>query len=102
MKPKPLSSLYHFTVPVAMAIPPTYVNCGRERRSGATTAGAEHCLLEEPTLAIATLECASDTLAGREAACLGPAQHPRGSGWPQPPEPSDRSPIACSPSPISA
>src|SRR3954470_14995195 len=44
MKPKPLSSLNHFTVPVAISFPPACVNCGRGRRLAATTAGAEHCL----------------------------------------------------------
>src|SRR5919198_1506726 len=39
MKPKPLSSLNHFTVPVAM-FPPRLVCCVRGGCWGATTAGA--------------------------------------------------------------
>src|SRR4051812_32084208 len=62
MKPKPLSSLNHLTVPVAMC-DPSYVCELRTRETlvGATTAGAEHYLCRTgcPALTKTTLPVAA-------------------------------------------
>src|SRR4051794_31097447 len=42
MKPKPLSSLNHFTVPVAILICSCVTECCERGDAGETTAGAEH------------------------------------------------------------
>jgi hypothetical protein len=50
IKPKPLSSLNHFTVPVAMYDPPLslLLCCVRGGACEATTYGREQCLFAEP------------------------------------------------------
>src|SRR3954452_13638016 len=104
MKPKPLSSLNHLTVPVAMAI-----LLRRELRTRdactATTAGAEHCSGPDTVSGVDGATVAADDRDGQpcdamvrarsarsptRGSLLGSRAPRRGSGWPEPPEPFDR------------